>query len=115
MVVGAEEPVVSGQPKSALGQRGVVGASAAKVSPGTDQSVLRSATNPEGVIGTPRNNGASTGKDSKSGGGTTQLGRGAVGDRQGPTSGTGRAARPTEKAQHRSSQKQRRDVPQKSD
>ncbi|MFS4094061.1 hypothetical protein [Streptomyces sp. AF1A] len=115
MVVGAEEQVTTGEPRSALGRRGVVGAPAATAQPGTDQSVPRSAANPEGVIGRPRDNGASASKASEAGGGATGLGRNAVGDRQGPTGGTGRAARPTEKDQHRSSQKQRRDVPQKSD
>lgn len=115
MVVGAEEPVSSTQPKGALGQRGVVGAPTAKADPGTSQSVLRSASNPEGAIGAPRNNGGSTFKDSEGSVGRTGLGRGAVGERQGPEGGTGRPGRPAEKEQHRSSQKQRRDVPQKSD
>lgn len=116
MVVGAEEPVSSTQPKGALAQRGVVGVPTAKADPATSQSVLRSASNPEGVIGAPRNNGGSTVKDSEGGVGRTGLGRGAVGDRQGPEGGTGRAGKPAEKKQHRSSQKQRRDdVPQKSD
>ncbi|MEU5536535.1 hypothetical protein [Streptomyces sp. NPDC020362] len=114
MVVGAEEPVSSTQPKGAVGQRGVVGAPTAKPDPATSQSVLRSASNPEGAIGAPRNNGGSTIKGSEGGVGRTGLGRGAVGERQGPNGGTGRAGKP-EKEQHRSSQKQRRDVPQKSD
>ncbi|WEO94935.1 hypothetical protein A6P39_013440 [Streptomyces sp. FXJ1.172] len=115
MVVGAEEPVASTQPKGALGQRGVVGAPTAKADPATGQSVLRSASNPEGVIGAPRNNGGSALKESEGGVGRTGLGRGAVGDRQGPGGGTGRTGKPAEKEQHRSSQKKRRDVPQKSD
>ncbi|WBO63471.1 hypothetical protein [Streptomyces camelliae] len=115
MVIGAEEPVSSTQPKGALGQRGVVGAPTAKADPGTSQSVLRSASNPEGVVGAPRNNSGSTLKDSESGVGRTGLGRGAVGEQRGPDGGTGRAGKPAEKEQHRSSQKRRRDVPQKSD
>ncbi|MET9072747.1 hypothetical protein ABZX95_11270 [Streptomyces sp. NPDC004232] len=116
MVVGAEEPVSSGQPKGVLGQRGVVGTPTAKADPATSQSVLRSASNPEGAIGAPRNNGGSTLKDSEGGVGRTGLGRGAVGDRQGADGGTGRAGKPAaEKEQRHSSQKKRRDVPHKSE
>jgi hypothetical protein len=115
MVVGAEKPVPSSQPKGALGQRGVVGAPTAKTDPVASQSALRSASNPEGAIGASRNDRGSTLKDSEGGVGGTGLGRGAVGERQGPDGGARRSGKPAEKEQHRSSQKQRRDVPQKSD
>ncbi|MEV5875503.1 hypothetical protein AB0L75_14970 [Streptomyces sp. NPDC052101] len=114
-VIGAQEPVSSPQPKGALGQRGVVGAPTAKADPDTGQSVLRSASNPEGAIGAPRNTGGSTLKNSESGVGRTGLGRGAVGERQGQDGRTGRPGRSAEKEQHRSSRKQRRDESQKSD
>ncbi|MGW0770389.1 hypothetical protein [Streptomyces sp. NPDC002676] len=114
-VVGAEEPVSSAQPKGSFGQRGVVGAPTAKPEPGTGQAVLRSASNPEGVIGAPRNNAGSTLRDSETSTAGKGLGRGAVGNRQGPDGQAGRASGPAEKEQHRPSQKQRRDVPQKSD
>ncbi|MEU2061325.1 hypothetical protein [Streptomyces sp. NPDC013455] len=106
MVVGADEPVSSTPSKGAVGQRGVVGAPTAKVEPGAGQGMLRSAGNPEGVIGAPRNTAGSSLKGSDG----TGLGRGAVGGRQGPA-GTGG---PAGNEQHRSPQ-QRRDVPQKSD
>ncbi|MGW0207952.1 hypothetical protein ACWDZ8_19810 [Streptomyces sp. NPDC003233] len=116
MVVGADEPVSSAQPKGALGQRGVVGAPAAKAGPGTGQSVLRSASNPEGAIGAPRNAAGSTlagGSEASSRG--AGLGRGAVGNRQNADGETDRVGGPTEKQQHRPSQKQRRDAPKKRD
>ncbi|WP_030749351.1 WXG100 family type VII secretion target [Streptomyces sp. NRRL S-31] len=106
MVVGAEEPASSTPPKGAVGQRGVVGAPKAKTEPGSSQAVLRSASNPEGVIGASRNAGGSQNKGSQTG--ATGLGRGAVGGRQVPAGGSAQTE------QHRSSQ-QRRDVPQKSD
>jgi hypothetical protein len=112
MVVGAEEPISSTQQKGALGQRGVVGAPTAKAEPGAGQAVLRSASNPEGVIGAARNTSGSPLKGSEAG--ATGLGRGAVGGRQSPAGETGRAGEPARTEQHRSSQ-QRRDVPQKSD
>ncbi|AEY92079.1 hypothetical protein SHJG_6812 [Streptomyces hygroscopicus subsp. jinggangensis 5008] len=99
MVVGAEEPVSSTPTKGTLGQRGVVGAPAAKAEPGAGQAVLRSASNPEGVIGAPRSAAGSPLNGSQG------LGRGAVG---------GRAGGAAEMHQQRPSQK-RRDVPQKSD
>ncbi|MET8565794.1 hypothetical protein ABZV75_36520 [Streptomyces flaveolus] len=103
MVVGAEEPVSSTPTKGILGQRGVVGAPTAKAEPGAGQAVLRSASNPEGVIGAPRNTAGSP--LNGSGGGSKGLGRGAVG---------GRPGQAAETQQQRPSQ-QRRDVPQKSD
>ncbi|MEU2224707.1 hypothetical protein [Streptomyces sp. NPDC018347] len=106
MVVGAEEPASSTPPKGAVGQRGVVGAPKGKTEPGSSQAVLRSASNPEGVIGASRNAGGSQNKGSQPG--ATGLGRGAVGGRQAPAGGSAQTE------QHRSSQ-QRRDVPQKSD
>ncbi|MFI1075441.1 hypothetical protein [Streptomyces puniciscabiei] len=115
MVVGADEPV-SSQPKGALGQRGVVGAPAAKAEPGTGQSVLRSASNPEGAIGAPRNAAGSTlagGSEASARG--AGLGRGAVGNRRNADGETDRVGGPTEKQQHRPSQKQRRDAPKKRD
>jgi hypothetical protein len=116
MVVGADEPVSSAQPKGAFGQRGVVGAPTARDEPGTGQSVLRSASNPEGVIGAPRNAAGSTlagGSEAVARG--AGLGRGAVGNRQTPDEGTDRVGGPAEKQQHRPSQKQRRDAPKKRD
>jgi hypothetical protein len=115
MVVGADEPVSPAQPKGALGQRGVVGAPAAKAESGVGQSVLRSASNPEGVIGAPRNAAGSTGAEgSADRARDAGLGRGAVGNRQ-SADGETRAGGPTEKQQHRPSQKQRRDAPKKRD
>jgi hypothetical protein len=111
MVVGAEEAVSSSPPKGALGQRGVVGTPASQTEPGKGgQSVLRSASNPEGVIGAPRNKPGSETRTGDAG-----LGRNAVGSRQRPDREAGRAAGPTDNEQHRASKKQRRDVPQKSD
>jgi hypothetical protein len=116
MVVGADEPASSGQPKGPLGQRGVVGAPTARDESGTGQSVLRSAGNPEGVIGAPRNAaGSAPGGGSEAGARGAGLGRGAVGNRQAPDEGTGRVGGPAEKQQHRPSQKQRRDAPKKRD
>ncbi|MGW2714813.1 hypothetical protein ACWC4J_38505 [Streptomyces sp. NPDC001356] len=112
MVVGAEEPASSNPVKGALSQRGVVGAPAAKAEPGSGQAVLRSAANPEGVIGAPRTTAGSPLKGSEAG--ATGLGRGAVGGRQGSTSETGRTGGSARTEQHRPSL-QRRDVPQKSD
>lgn len=112
MVVGAEEPTSSMPTKGALGQRGVVGAPTAKAEPGAGQAVLRSVTNPEGVIGAPRNNAGSPLNGSETG--ATGLGRGAVGGRQASATETGRAGGAASTEQHRRSQ-QRRDVPQKSD
>ncbi|MGW2745707.1 hypothetical protein [Streptomyces sp. NPDC001450] len=114
-VVGAEEPVSSTPPRGTVGQRGVVGAPAAKAERGTAQEVLRSAANPEGVIGAPRNPAASPIRGSAGNGGDSGLGRGAVGDRQGSEGGSGRAGEPAEKDHRRQTQKQRRDAPQKSD
>ncbi|WP_237547167.1 hypothetical protein [Streptomyces sp. SID161] len=107
MVVGAEEPVASAQPKGALGQRGVVGAPEAKSERGTGQ-VLRSAGSPDGVIGAPRN----SAKGAENGG--KGLGRGSVGGRRGAVGETGRTGGTGQNEQHRSSQK-RRDEPQTSD
>ncbi|MGW3171491.1 hypothetical protein [Streptomyces sp. NPDC001153] len=115
MVVGADEPVSSAQPKGALGQRGVVGVPAAKADPGTGQSVLRSASNPEGAIGAPRNSAGSTLGGSEVGARGAGLGRGTVGNRQSVNGETDREGGPAEKQQHRPTQKQRRDVPQKRD
>ncbi|MGQ5639250.1 MULTISPECIES: hypothetical protein [unclassified Streptomyces] len=116
MVVGADEPVSSAQPKGALGQRGVVGAPMAGEEPDSGQSVLRSASNPEGVIGAPRGAaGSARAGGSEAGTRGAGLGRGAVGNRQNPDEGTDRAGGPTEKQQHRPSQKQRRDAPKKRD
>ncbi|MGW5495887.1 hypothetical protein [Streptomyces olivaceoviridis] len=112
MVVGAEEPSSSTPAKGALSQRGVVGAPTAKAEPGSGQAVLRSAANPEGVIGAPRITAGSPRTGSEAG--ATGLGRGAVGGRQGSTSETGRAGGSARTEQHHPSQ-QRRDVPQKSD
>ncbi|MFF4713915.1 hypothetical protein ACFY2V_21315 [Streptomyces eurythermus] len=112
MVVGAEEPASAAPAKNAFGQRGVVGGPTAKPEPGAGQAVLRSASNPEGVIGAARNTTGSRLKGSEPGG--TGLGRGAVGGRQAPAGETGRVGGPASTEQHRSSQ-QRRDVPQKSD
>ncbi|MGW1170345.1 hypothetical protein [Streptomyces sp. NPDC002550] len=108
MVVGAEQPVSSTQPKGALGQRGVVGAPAAKEDRGTSP-VLRSARNPEGVIGAPRNAAGSTRGDSES------SARGAADNRRSANGATGRDGGPAEKQQHRPTRKQRRDAPQKRD
>ncbi|MFG3011002.1 hypothetical protein ACGFZB_11170 [Streptomyces cinerochromogenes] len=107
-VVGAEEPVSSTPSKGSVGQRGVVGAPTAKAEPGAGQAVLRSASNPEGVIGAPREPAKGSGS---SGSG---LGRGAVGGRQGPSGGADRTGGTAEKEQRHPSQ-QRRDAPQKSD
>ncbi|MEU6772127.1 hypothetical protein [Streptomyces sp. NPDC046759] len=115
MVVGAEEPVSSAQPKGALGQRGVVGAPTAKADPGTGQSTLRSASNPEGVIGAPRNAAGSTLADSEASARGAGLGRGAVGNRQGANGETDRDGGPAKKQPQRPPQKQRRDAPQKRD
>ncbi|MFF9089654.1 hypothetical protein ACF1BE_25135 [Streptomyces sp. NPDC014991] len=112
MVVGAEEPVTNKPSKGALGQRGVVGTPTAKAEPGASQAVLRSAGNPEGAIGAPRNTAGSALKGSETG--AKGLGRGAVGGRQGAGGEPGRAGAPAEKEEHRSS-RQRRDVPQTSD
>ncbi|WP_330460159.1 hypothetical protein OIB37_26780 [Streptomyces sp. NBC_00820] len=116
-VVGAEEQASSTPVRGALGQRGVVGAPAAKAEPGAARQVLRSAGNPEGVVGAPRNknSAASSPEDPAVGSGGRGRGRGVVGERQGPEGGTGRAGGPSEKEQHRSSRKQRRETPQKSD
>ncbi|MFE9358101.1 hypothetical protein ACFYPB_28890 [Streptomyces olivaceoviridis] len=104
MVVGAEQPASSTTPtKGTLAQRGVVGAPTAKVEPGAGQAVLRSASNPEGVIGAPRNTAGSRLNGAEAG--SKGLGRGAVG---------GRAGGAAETHQQRPSQ-QRRDVPEKSD
>ncbi|MFJ7151855.1 hypothetical protein ACIQVT_27320 [Streptomyces sp. NPDC100445] len=113
MVVGAEEPVANKSSKGALGRRGVVGTPKAEAEPGAKQAVLRSAGNPEGAIGAPRN---TTGSPLKGGEtGAKGLGRGAVGGRQKGSGGTpGRAGEPAEKDEHRSS-RQRRDEPQTSD
>ncbi|MFI0167264.1 hypothetical protein [Streptomyces sp. NPDC017095] len=112
MVVGAEEPASSTPSKGALGRRGVVGAPTAKPEPGAGQAALRSAANPEGVVGAPRNTSGSPLKGSEAG--AKGLGRGAVGGRQAPAAETGRTGAPARTEQHRSSQ-ERRDVPQKSD
>ncbi|MEV5349271.1 WXG100 family type VII secretion target [Streptomyces achromogenes] len=112
MVVGAEETASATPAKGAFGQRGVVGGPTAKPEPGAGQAVLRSASNPEGVIGAARNTTGSPLKGSEPG--ATGLGRGAVGGRQAPAGETGRAGGPAPTEQHRSSQ-QRRDVPRKSD
>ncbi|WP_199833737.1 WXG100 family type VII secretion target [Streptomyces sp. NRRL B-3648] len=103
MVVGAEEPASSTPTKGGLGQRGVVGAPTAKAEPGAGQAVLRSASNPEGVIGAPRNTGGSPLNGSEAG--SKGLGRGTVGGRAGGAAETHRQ-RPSQ---------QRRDVPEKSD
>ncbi|MFF9584369.1 hypothetical protein [Streptomyces achromogenes] len=112
MVVGAEEPASATPVKGAFGQRGVVGGPTAKPEPGAGQAVLRSASNPEGVIGAARNTTGSPLKGSEPG--ATGLGRGAVGGRQAPAGEAGRVGGSASTEQHRSSQ-QRRDVPQKSD
>ncbi|MFF7373523.1 WXG100 family type VII secretion target [Streptomyces tricolor] len=113
MVVGAEEPAssTSTPTKGALGQRGVVGSPTAKVEPGARQAVLRSASNPEGVIGAPR---TITGSGNGSEAGAKGLGRGTVGGRQDAGVRTGSTGGSAETDQHRLS-RQRRDVPQKSD
>ncbi|MFF7241665.1 hypothetical protein [Streptomyces collinus] len=116
MVVGAEEPVSATQPKGTLGQRGVVGAPTAKAEPGTSQSVLRSASNPEGAIGAQRNAADSKFAGSESGVRGAGLGRGAVGNRQNANGETDGAGAPAEKQQqHRRQQKQRREVQEKRD
>ncbi|WP_317445713.1 hypothetical protein [Streptomyces collinus] len=115
MVVGAEEPVSATQPKGALGQRGVVGAPTAKAEPGTSQSVLRSASNPEGAIGAPRNAAGSKFGGPETGARGAGLGRGAVGNRQNANGETDGAGAPAEKRQHRRQQKQQREVQEKRD
>ncbi|MGW4563528.1 WXG100 family type VII secretion target [Streptomyces sp. NPDC004561] len=114
-VVGAEEPVSSTQPKGALGQRGVVGTPAAKADTDTGRSALRSAGNPEGVVGAPRNAAGSTPESSEAGARGAGLGRGAVGNRRNAKGETDRDGVPAAKQQHRPSKKQRRDAPQKRD
>ncbi|WP_327231454.1 hypothetical protein [Streptomyces murinus] len=115
-VVGAEESVPSAgtSPKGAVGQRGVVGAPAAKSEPGSERAVLRSASNPEGVVGAPRSGAGPLQKGAQNGAGDRGLGRGAVGGKQGPKNEAGHAEEPTEKNRHRLSRKRRRDA-QKSD
>ncbi|KUN76013.1 hypothetical protein AQJ66_35295 [Streptomyces bungoensis] len=113
-VVGAEEPVPPTSVKGSAGRRGVVGSPAAKAEPGNAQEVLRSAANPEGVIGAPRT-AASPLEGSAGHGGDSGLGRGVVGDRRGPEGGSGRVGESTEKEHRRRAQKQRRDASQKSD
>ncbi|WP_225101300.1 hypothetical protein [Streptomyces sp. CoH27] len=113
-VIGAEEPGSSTPVKGALGQRGVVGAPAAKAERATAQEVLRSAGSPNGAIGAPRNS-ASPPKGSGPSNGGSGLGRGAVGDRSASDGGAGRAGQATEKKQRRASEKQRRDASQNSD
>ncbi|GAA2770349.1 hypothetical protein GCM10010521_54170 [Streptomyces rameus] len=108
MVVGAEEPVSSTPAKGTIGQRGVVGIPPAKANPGLGQAALRSASNPEGVIGAPRN--STQGHEA----GGAGLGRGAVGSRQAPGAAAGRTGGPAEK-EHRHPAQKRRDVPKTSD
>ncbi|MGW0410840.1 hypothetical protein ACWDZX_06005 [Streptomyces collinus] len=109
MVVGAEEPVSSARPKGPVGQRGVVGAPAAKTEPAASQSVLRSASNPEGAIGAPRNG---TGTGARGAG----LGRNTVGNRPGAEAEVGRGESPAQKREHRPRQKQqRREAPDERD
>ncbi|MFG2605096.1 hypothetical protein ACGFT2_16355 [Streptomyces sp. NPDC048514] len=108
MVVGAEEPATSTPSKGTVGQRGVVGAPAAKAEPGAGQAPLRAASNPEGAIGAPRKSAKSA---ESSGAG---LGRGAVGSRQTPGGGGGRPGGTADREQRPQSQK-RPDVPQTSD
>ncbi|MFC9283642.1 hypothetical protein [Streptomyces collinus] len=115
MVVGAEEPASSAQPKGAVGQRGVVGAPAAKTAPGTNQSVLRSASNPEGAIGAPRKGDGSKLGGAETGARGAGLGRGTVGSRPGAEAETDRGETPAQKRQHRSRQKQRREAPDERD
>ncbi|MFF9022833.1 hypothetical protein [Streptomyces eurythermus] len=112
MVVGAEEPASTTPAKGAFGQRGVVGGPAAKPEPGAGQAVLRSASNPEGVIGAARNTTGPQLKGSEPG--ATGLGRGAVGGRQAPAGENRRVGGAASTDQHRSSQ-QRRDAPRQSD
>ncbi|MET7290072.1 hypothetical protein [Streptomyces sp. NPDC005573] len=115
-VVGAGEPASSTPAKGALGRRGVVGAPAAETEPGAARQVLRSAANPEGVVGAPRGrNGAASPSEGPEGVGGRGLGRGAVGERQGPEGGNGRTGGTPGKEQRRSSRKHGRDTPQKSD
>ncbi|MFC7867091.1 hypothetical protein ACFU5B_25145 [Streptomyces murinus] len=115
-VVGAEESVPSSgtSPKGAVGQRGVVGAPAAKSEPNSRQAVLRSASNPGGAVGAPRSGVGPLLKGAENGAGDRGLGRGAVGGGQGPKNEAGHADEPTEKNRHRLSRKRRRDA-QKSD
>ncbi|MFI9243323.1 hypothetical protein ACIGXF_12115 [Streptomyces sp. NPDC053086] len=108
MVVGAEEPATSTPSKGTIGQRGVVGAPAAKAQPDAGQAALRSASNREGVIGAPRK--PATSAESSGAG----LGRGAMGGRQTPGGEAGRPGGATDREQRRPSQK-RRDVPQTND
>ncbi|MFI9807933.1 hypothetical protein ACIHEJ_26810 [Streptomyces sp. NPDC052301] len=114
-VVGAEEPGSSTPVKGTVGQRGVVGAPAAKLERGDAQEVLRSASNPQGVIGAPRNAAASSAKGSAGHGDDSGITRGVVGDRRGAEGGSARVGESAEKEHHRKTQKQRRDTPQKSD
>ncbi|GGW81457.1 hypothetical protein GCM10010503_68530 [Streptomyces lucensis JCM 4490] len=107
-VVGAEKPASSMPQKGALGQRGVVGTPTANAESGAGQAVLRSAGNPEGVIGSARS--SAKGSDSSGAG----IGRGAVGNRQGANGGAGRKVGAAEKEQSRPTQ-QRREVPKTSD
>lgn len=113
-VVGAEEPVPPTSVKGSAGRLGVVGSPAARPEPGNAQEVLRSAANPEGVIGASRTTGSPP-KGSAGHGGDTDLGRGVVGDRQGPEGGSGHADESTQKERRRRARKQRRDASQKSD
>ncbi|WP_018544868.1 WXG100 family type VII secretion target [Streptomyces sp. LaPpAH-108] len=97
MVVGAGESSSSTQPKGQLGGRGVIGSPTAKADPAAGQAALRSARNPNSVVGAPRTK-TDTSKDAGKG-----LGRGAVGadshdDKRGP-----------------SQKKKRRDAPKQSD
>ncbi|MGW3360665.1 hypothetical protein ACWDFL_35620 [Streptomyces bungoensis] len=113
-VVGAEGSASPKPVKGSAGRRGVVGSPGAKAEPGNAQEVLRSAANPEGVIGAPRA-AASSPKGSTGHGGDPGLGRGAVGDRRGPEGGSDRAGEATEREHRRKARKQRRDASQKSD
>ncbi|MFI0808472.1 hypothetical protein [Streptomyces echinatus] len=108
MVVGANEPASTTPAKGTIGQRGVVGAATPKPQPGAGQAALRSASNPEGVIGAPRN--SAKGPESSGAG----LGRGAMGSRQAPGAEAGRTGGTGEKEQRHPSRK-RRDESQSSD
>ncbi|MEW2620066.1 hypothetical protein [Streptomyces sp. NPDC048106] len=114
-VVGAEEPISSAaSQKGAVGQRGVIGAPAAKAEPGAERAVLRSASNPEGVVGAPRGGAGALSKGADGEAGARGLGRGAVGGGQGSKRQADHRDEPAEKNRHRLSLKRRRDA-QKSD
>ncbi|ARP72636.1 hypothetical protein LK07_25920 [Streptomyces pluripotens] len=115
MVIGSDELPSSAPVKGLLGRRGVVGAPPANAEMGNEQHLLRSANNLEEAVDASRGKRTSVPAEPEGRAGSSVVGRGAVGERQGRGTAANRASASAASEQYRREDRRRRDASQKSD